>query len=146
MHPHRAPKQINVVNKDQTVYDLVHEKGVPCLWDIGRVPIYGHAQTQLGDNDGNACANRYPGEDICYSTGVALKSVSFRNAHIMGFGSTYKQAAPFRRSQYRHPVVLSTSLAESGLPKQSVVRKNLRLDTRSPTPPVRWHKHRLEHT
>ena len=60
------------MDADKEVEDLVHEKVMPCLWNIIGLVEDDHAEDDLSDDDGNTCGRGYPGIYIGDSTGVAL--------------------------------------------------------------------------
>ena len=110
MNPHGATKQVDVVHHDQRIDGLVDEESVPRLRNIRWVPEYRHTKAQLGNDDGNPCTDRYPGEHVRGSAAVALLFVSALVARVMLCKSTYQPTTASLRSQNRYPVILAASL------------------------------------
>lgn len=110
MNPHGATKQVNVVHQNQHIDGLVYEESVPRLRNIRWAPEYRHTEAQLGNDDGNPCTYRYPGEDVRGSAAVALMLVSVLVDRLMLCKSTYQPTTPSLRSQNRYPVILAASL------------------------------------
>jgi len=115
MNPHGASKQVDIVHQNQDIDGLVYNKSVPRLRDIRWIPEYGHTKAQLRDDNGDACTDRYPGEDVRGSAAVALMAVSI-HIRVMASKSTCQPTAPSFRSQNRDPVVLAASLDRQHTP------------------------------
>lgn len=60
------------MDADKGIDCLVHEKVVPCLWNIVRLVEDDHSEDDLGDDDGDACGGGDPGIYIGNPTGIAL--------------------------------------------------------------------------
>jgi hypothetical protein len=72
VHPHATAQKIDVVHKNQNVSSLVHQKGMPRLSDISRIPEDGHAKYELRTDDSDASTDGDPGENICYAAIITL--------------------------------------------------------------------------
>lgn len=92
MYPHSPAKQVYVIHQHKKVRSLIDEESVPWLGCVGRIPKHCHADTQLGNNDSNACTDGDPRENVGRSTPVALMDISARPE--LGV-RTYEALAPF---------------------------------------------------